>query len=110
MLTTAKIGAKNDASANAAATYTLAAATGTQYVIHAITGGYDATPTGGAITTTGLEGGQLAVPVSSAGPLPHLFPLPIRGAMSGAVTVTLAAGGADVTGVVQVHYTEHKVA
>lgn len=105
---TATLAAKNDASSNAAATVTLAAVTGSQYVIHQILGGYDADPTGGSLTSTGIEDAQLSIPITKGGPIPHLL-MPIRGAMSGAVAFTLAAGGASVTGTIQVLYTIHKV-
>lgn len=85
--------------ANAAATVTLAATTGKAWVITALSWSYNAAPTGGLVTVA--DGGTtvLELAVIASGPGEVSLPLAgIAGTTGNAVTVTLAAAGAAVTG------------
>ena len=95
--------------AGAAATVTLAATAGKQWLVHWIAGGYDTAPTGGALVSTGLLDDQLAIPVTAAGPLPHQLPRPIAGSMGGAVTIGLAAGGGAVLADISIGVTSRRI-
>lgn len=89
-------------SANASAAITLSAVTGSAHFIMGLLWSYNGTPSG-RITTTGLVGDELDFDITTSGPGPVLTP-PAVGERSGAVTVTLAAGGAGVVGKLTVWY------
>ena len=95
--------AQGTSGANAAITVTLAASAGNRHHVVEVIASYSGTPTGGRLTSTGLAGDQLDVDVTASGPAPISFP-PVTGAGSGAVTFTLAAGGAGVVGKLNVIY------
>lgn len=90
--------------ANTAATVTLAAVAnsaggeGRRWSIGGIAWSYDATPSGGSISIT--NGGTKAfdLDITSAGPGSITFGEPLKADPNAAVVVTLAAGGAGVTG------------
>ncbi len=87
--------------ANTAAVITLAASPGVRHVLDRVFGGYDATPTGGSLTIAATVQGTAVsqvVPIAAAGPVDLHFDPPLQGDENTAITVTLAAGGADVTG------------
>lgn len=90
-------------SSNTAAVLTLGApGTGVSWALGGVYGGYDAAPTAGALSiawvSTGTTTTTVTIPVTSAGPLPHLFSPALRFPPNGAVTITLAAGGGGVSG------------
>ena len=91
--------------ANTAAVVTLAApGAGVRNVLGMILFGYDGDPTGGSITVEDGVGNTVAyAPVTAGGPGPINFTPPLKGDDNGAVIITLAAGGAGVTGSVCVH-------
>lgn len=93
--------------ASTAATKTLAAETGVQWLIHGISGSLDSTPTAPVLlTTTGLDGDQVAIYITAAGPFNHQFPMPLSGAYGGAVVVTLGDPGDTHTATLCVHYSK----
>jgi hypothetical protein len=88
---------------NAAATITLTAVTGLRHLLVGIWWSYSATPTGGRLTTTGLQGDQVDMDIIAGGPGP-IFAPPAVGQVGIDVAVTLAAGGSGVTGKVTIWY------
>lgn len=88
---------------NAAATITLGAVSGIKHYILGILFSYSAAPTGGKLTSTGLNGDQLDIDVTAAGAAPLIAP-PAIGASGSAVTITLAAGGSGIVGKLTVFY------
>lgn len=83
--------------ANTAATVTFAAAAGKRHIVEFIGWSYSAAPTGGRLTVKdGATDVVLDLDVTAAGP-GSISPL-IRGALGNAVEVTLAAGGAGISG------------
>jgi hypothetical protein len=97
------VGAQGTSGANAPITVTLAASSGNRHHVVEVIASYSGTPTGGRLTSTGLAGDQLDVDITASGPAPIGFP-PVTGLGSGAVTFTLAAGGAGVVGKLTVLY------
>lgn len=96
-------------SANTAAVVTYAAAgAGVAHVLGGIYWSYNAAPTGGNLKVEDGSGVTvLSVDVTAAGPGFLPFPIPIRGSANTAMIITLAAGGAAVTGkVTGRHWTE----
>lgn len=88
--------------ANTAAVATLAAVTGQRHMITQIDWSYGATPTSGTLTINlGAETHTYYVVVAGPGQL--FFPEGLFGDESAQVVVTLSAGGASVSGAVQVH-------
>ncbi len=86
---------------NTAAVIALAAAPGVRHVLDCVFGGYDATPTDGSLTIAAtVQGAAVSqvVPIAAAGPVVLNFDPPLQGDDNTAMTLTLAAGGADVTG------------
>jgi len=88
-------------SANTPAVVTLAARPGFRHYLLLVAWSYNAEPTNGALTITGLHAGTFAIDITTEGPGPLWLP-PAAGLISTAVVVTLAAGGAGVTGKVNV--------
>lgn len=87
--------------ANTAAVITLAAASGTRHVVDKIFGGYDLTPTGGSLTiasTVLATAVSMVMPIGTIGPIVLNLDPPLQGDDNTAITITLAAGGAGVTG------------
>lgn len=87
--------------ANTAAIITLAATANVRHVVDQVFGGYDAAPTGGSIKIEATVDGDtvtMEAAITSAG----LFVLPMERPLQGddntAITITLAAAGAAVTG------------
>lgn len=89
-------------STNSPITITLAGVTGSRHYIVGFLWSYSDAPIG-RITTTGLDGDQLDFDITTSGPGPVLTP-PAVGTLSGAVGVTLSAGGTGVTGKLTVWY------
>lgn len=88
--------------ANTNAVATLAAISGGYNVIDQILFSYDATPAGSITITDGTTTIVLSIVDSGPGHVP--FTDKFAGALGAAVTVTLAAGGAGVTGKVAVQH------
>lgn len=88
---------------NAIATVTISASTGKRHHIIGLLFSYSAAPTGGRLTSTGLEGDEIDSDITAGGPGPILFP-PAVGSVSTTVTLALAAGGAGITGKLTVWY------
>lgn len=87
--------------ANTAAVITLAAASGTRHVVDKVFGGYDVTPTGGSLTIAATVLGSavsMVLPLGTYGPIVLNLDPPLQGDDNTAITITLAAGGAGVTG------------
>lgn len=84
--------------ANAPASVVLPApGPGRSRAIHGVDGGYSATPTGGQLTIT--DGTTLfRVPVTTAGPIQFDFQPPLIFAPNAAVSGSLSAAGAGVSG------------
>lgn len=89
---------------NAAATITLGASGALKHNIQQIVFSYSAAPTGGKLTTTGLDGDQLDLDITASGIGPMMAP-PAMGVAGGAVAVTLAAGGSGIVGKLAIFYT-----
>lgn len=94
--------AASTSSTNSPITITLAAVTGARHYIVGFLWSYSDAPIG-RISTTGLDGDQLDFDITTSGPGPVLTP-PAVGTLSGAVGVTLAAGGAGVVGKLTIWY------
>lgn len=89
--------------ANTAAIVTLEAVAGRKHWVHHFQWSYSAVPTGGRLTIT--VGGviQFDVDITSAGP--GGFGVEIIGGAGQEIVLTLAAGGASVSGKLNVQYT-----
>lgn len=86
-----------------AAEITLAAAAGERHVVDQVFGGYDAAPTNGSLTIASTVNGvsvSQVVPVTSAGALFFKFDYPLQGDDNTDITITLAAGGSSVGGII----------
>lgn len=86
---------------NTAAIITLAAEAGTRHVLDEVFGSYDASPTAGSLTIAlTVEGAavSLVVAITATGPFDFVFAQPLQGDVGTAITITLAAAGAAVTG------------
>ena len=86
---------------NTAAVISVPAALVNRPTIAKVWGGYNTTPTGGSLTIEMTVGGTtvtLAAPVVEAGLFNVDFVPPIQGDLNSALTITLAAGGAGVSG------------
>lgn len=86
----------NRPAANVAAVVTYAAVVHTQHVIDGIVCGYDGAPAGGQLQIT--DGGVVVfeIPIIAGGPV-HL-PVNITAGENSPLVITLAAGGAGVSG------------
>lgn len=90
--------------ANTDAVATITPGAAETVLVHSITYSYSATPTGGALVTTGLVADELSVAVPAAGEKQMTFDPPLSGALGGVVTVTLATGTGTVVGKINVGY------
>lgn len=94
----------HEPSANAAAVVTLAAAgAGKRHVMASVEYSYDNDPTGGSLTITDGGTAVFKVDLPASGPGSFRWIPPKRFAANSAVVATLAAAGAGVSGIVNVH-------
>lgn len=75
---------------------TLLGSPGKRQKVQQITWSYSATPTGGRLSTTGLEGTELDFDITAGGPGGVPLPPSSYGKVGANVTITLAAGGGSV--------------
>ena len=94
---------KHHPASNTAAVVTLTGAALTKYVIQSIQWSYDTAPTGGNLKIERGATTDWSVSITTAGPGGFSFILP--GNTNENVVVTLAAGGAGVTGKLNIQYT-----
>jgi hypothetical protein len=88
---------------NTAAVVTIAAVTGKQNAISGIAWSYNAAPTAGNLKIENGSGVTVfSIDITAAGPGFIPWPVAIRGSVTTALIVTLAAGGAGVSGKVNV--------
>lgn len=95
--------------ANTAAVVTYAAVAGQSHIISGIAWSYDTDPTGGSLKIEDGAGTTVfQVGITSKGPGFFTFPQPKKGTTNTAMIITLAAGGASVTGKVSMlnHWTD----
>jgi hypothetical protein len=93
----------HEPAANTAAVITYTADAARQHVVSGLAWSYSGAPTGGSLKIEDGAGNTVfAVGVTAAGPGTILFPIPKAGTVNRALVVTLAAGGAGVTGKVSV--------
>ena len=93
----------HEPAANTAAVVTYAADASRGHVITGIAWSYSAAPTGGSLKVENGAGSTVfSVSVTAAGPGEYIFPVPKLGSVNTAMIITLAAGGASVTGKVSV--------
>lgn len=90
--------------ANAAASITLVGSPSQRHKIQQITWSYAAAPTGGRISTTGLEGDELDFDVTAGGPGGLALPPSAYGTVNGTVVVTIAAGSGAIVGKLSVFH------
>lgn len=85
---------------NTAAVVTYAASAAKKHYLHAIRWSYDGAPTGGNLKVADVAGNNvLNLDITAAGPGELLFHAPIvSAAVNTAMIVTLAAGGAGISG------------
>lgn len=89
----------DEPAANTDAVVTYAASVGKQHVITGLAWSYDALPTGGSIKVENGSGNVVfALSITSKGPGFFIFPKPKSGTAGAAMIITLADGGAGVTG------------
>ena len=88
---------------NTAAVITIAAVAGFQHFIHGVQWSYSAEPTGGRLTVTVNAVTVWDADVISGGPGGFSFEIP--GGTNQAVVITLAAGGAGITGKLNCQHT-----
>lgn len=94
----------HEPAANTAAVVTYAAETGRCHVIFGVSWSYSGTPTSGNLKIESPSGTKLfSEDITVGGPGQFDFPEGIKGAYSGALIVTLAAGGSGVSGKVSVN-------
>lgn len=82
---------------NTSIAITLAAQDGMRHHLMGVLWSYSGAPTGGRLSTTGLEGDELDIDITAGGPGAMLLP-PAVSTRGGQVVVTLADGGAGVVG------------
>lgn len=87
---------------NTAAGITRAADPKAENLLHQIDFGYSATPTGGLMEVKRAGTIVRSITITAAGPLTIYFDPPIKTALNEALDVVLAAGGAGVSGKVNV--------
>lgn len=106
----ADAGNRSAPAANTAAVITFAAAAGQRHHLVSVAWSYSAAPTGGRLTVEDGAGVFVFdVDITAAGPGSKDFLWPIRGEVNTAMVVTLAAGGAGVSGKLNAYkYTEAK--
>ena len=88
---------------NSVVTVTLAAVSGLRHYVGTICASYSADPTSGRLQSTGLDGDEIDLDITTNGVLPVGLP-PVAGESGGAVTISLAAAGTGVTGKLTVFY------
>lgn len=89
---------------NTAAVVTLAAgAAGVSNVLYSISWSYDADPTAGSLTVQDGSTVWYKLDIPSKGPGQVVWDPPLKGTAATAMVVTLAAAGAAVSGIVNVH-------
>lgn len=94
--------------ANTAAVITYAASTGFKHAIGNVHLSYDGAPTGGNLKIEDGSGTTVfSVDVTAAGPDSINFDPPLMGSEGTALIITLAAGGAGVTGKVNAQHWTH---
>ena len=87
------------AAANTVVTQTIAAVTGSRHYLRGLVVSYSAAPTGGRVFIESPSGTTIFdVDITAAGPTTVPIPSALMGAMSAAMIITLAAGGAAVVG------------
>lgn len=96
-------GATAASGTNASCSVTLTGVAGFRHYIVGFVWSYNGAPTGGRLTSTGLEGAEVDFDITTSGPGPLLTP-PLVGERGADVTFTLAAGGTGVTGKINVWY------
>ena len=87
--------------ADTEAVITLAATALTRHVVDLVTGGYSNTPTNGSLTIAATVQGTAVsqvIPITQGGGFVLRFDPPLQGDENTTITLTLAAGGAGVTG------------
>ena len=91
---------KHEPASNTAAVITYAAGgAGVSHVISGVAWSYNDDPTGGNLKIEDGSGTTVfSVDITAAGPGFFVFPEPLRGTANTALIITLAAGGASVTG------------
>jgi hypothetical protein len=90
--------------ANTAASVSIAADSKEHWVIESVDFSYDATPSGGSITITSGGTTIYKMAITSAGAYRREFENGLKATKGEAVVVTLAAGGAGVSGTLFVQY------
>lgn len=93
-----------DSDENDASTVTLAAATGVRHAIAEIFAGYDDIPAAVKVLTVTDGTTTLSFPIINGETRHFVFDRGFLGAEGAAVTVTLPAGGAGITGYLNVMY------
>lgn len=89
--------------AGAAVAITVVGVGGYRHYLASCFWSYSAAPTAGALTIAGLNGEDLAMDITAAGPGPMGFP-PVAGAVGTDLVVTLAGGGGAVVGKLTIFY------
>lgn len=85
------------------AVQTIAAAPGKKHLIHAIQWSYSGDPTTGRLTVSIASVDKFDVDITMDGP--SGFGIELVGGVNEAIVITLAAGGADIVGKLNVQYT-----
>jgi hypothetical protein len=84
--------------AGASVAMTLVGVASHRHYVAEVLWSYNAAPTGGRLTISGLQGGEvLDIDITASGPGPLLLP-PLAGAAGTSVVITLAGGGGAVVG------------
>lgn len=93
----------HEPAANTAAVVTYAANTSYKNTISGVAWSYDGDPTGGSLLIEDGSGVKVfKIDITAGGPGFIAFPFPKSGSINTAMIVTLAAGGAGVSGIVSV--------
>lgn len=96
-------GAAVTSGSNAACSITITGVAAMRHYVVGVLWSYNGAPTGGRLTSTGLEGAEVDFDITTSGPGPLLTP-PVVGERGSDVSFTLAAGGAGVVGKINVWY------
>lgn len=92
------------AAANTAVAKTLAAVTGLRHILHGIQWSYSAAPTGGKLTVEDAVGTTIfEIDITAGGP--NNIDITLHGSINTAMVITLAAGGAGITGKLNIQST-----
>lgn len=92
-------------SSNTAATITYPSISRTTHIIEEIDFSYSGTPTGGLLTVADGSTTVWEIGLPASGAFFKRFNPPIKGTPEGAVTITLAAGGSGVSGIISCGHT-----